>query len=101
MISNRFLGHAVTQSPHAVQAFTSTTGRPWRFIVIAPNVHDTAQSPNPRQPQAQPLPPPATAAAAPHVGRPRYSASCTATFDPPAQSSRATFLLACPASTPR
>src|SRR5512132_4048025 len=101
MISNKFLGHASTQSPQAVQSATSTTGRPKRFIVIAPNEHDTAQSPYPRQPHEQPLPPPATAAAAPQVRRPRYSACNVETFVPPAHISRATRLFASPLSTPR
>src|SRR5476651_2466806 len=101
MISNRFLGHASTQSPHAVQASTSTTGKPNSFIEMAPKAHDTAQSPKPRQPHVHPLPPPETDVAAAQVLRPRYSAFCVVTLLPPAQSSRATRLFASPLSTPR
>src|SRR5512141_3303366 len=71
--SNSDLGHASTQSPHAVHLSISTIGRPVSLILIASNVHDRSQSARPRQPHAQPFPPPATAAAAAHVGSPRYS----------------------------
>ena len=57
---------------------------------MAPKLQARAQSARPRHPQAQPLPPPATAAAAAQVASPRYSACCTATSRPPAHSSRAT-----------
>src|SRR5487761_1985512 len=59
-IVNSPLGHASTQSPHAVHLATSTTGRPVSLIRIASNVHDRSQSASPRHPHAHPLPPPAT-----------------------------------------
>jgi hypothetical protein len=71
MTTNRSFGHARTQSPQAVHFSGMTTGSPTSLIRIASNVHATAQSPKPRQPQTQPFCPPATAAAALQVTSPR------------------------------
>ena len=52
------LGHAFTQAPQAVHLSGSTSGSPVAgFMRIASNAHETTQSPNPRQPNAQPVSP--------------------------------------------
>jgi len=54
----------------AVHCAASTTGRPLSFMWITSKVQATSQSPSPRQPQEQPLPPPDITAAARQPSKP-------------------------------
>src|SRR5690554_20 len=52
-------GQAFTQAPQAVHISSTTSGSSVSgFIWIASNVHDSTQSPSPRQPNEQPVSPP-------------------------------------------
>ena len=69
-MENRFFGHSVTQLPHAVHFASSITGSLFSFMCIASKRHARLQSPKPRQPHVQFLPPPATSIAARQESRP-------------------------------
>ena len=52
------LGQALVQAPQAVHLVSSTTGRPVTGSMLkAPNWQAATQSPQPRQPKAQPVSP--------------------------------------------
>ena len=102
-IVNSPLGHASTQSPHAVHFAGSTTGSPVSFMRMASNVHDALAVG-----EAEASPGAALAAAGHRRRRARRSASrdtrpaCTATSRAAgAQQPRHALRRASPASTPR
>ncbi len=54
------LGHASTHCPHPVHSSSTTVGKPFSFINIAPNWQALTQSLPPRHPYKHILSPPAT-----------------------------------------